>query len=478
MIIARFIVISFLCIWASSCKAPSIVFNTNPLQPLPTQYTDQMPNAGSAEQSWRTFFKDSLLISLIDTALVHNLDLLRMQQRIAVFDAQVLQAQGRLRPFVAGTGSVGMRRFGKYTMDGVGNFDTNFSTNISSSQRVPEYLPDFFWGVQSSWEIDIYKKLRNQRQAAISRYMATLEGRNLLITHLVSDIANTYYDLISSDLELDFIRATIMLQRSQLDLIRLEKEAGRSTELAVQQFEAQLLNAQALEKELLQQINFDESRINFILGRFSKPVVRNKISFTQLTLPSIDRGSPADLLKNRPDIRRAEYEVMAAKADVAAARAAFLPSLNLGGSLGFQAFNPRFILSPHSIAFNLLGGITAPLVNKTAIQAEFNVRKASQLDALYNYQQTILNGYLEVHNQWVNISNLAQIYDLKTEEAKKLENAVETASQLYLTGRATYLEILLNRQNAIRANLELIEIKQQQFNATVTLYRALGGGWR
>jgi outer membrane protein, multidrug efflux system len=460
------------------CKAPSTVFQTADLKPLPVQFDAANDSLNSGNLRWHEFFKDSLLVSLIDTALVHNIDLLRMQQRLAVFDAQVLQAQGRLRPFVAGAGSIGLRRFGKYTMDGVGNFDTNFSTNISRSQRVPEYLPDFFWGVQSSWEVDIYKKLRNQRQAAISRYMATLEGRNLLVTNLVSDIANTYYDLIAADLELDFIRATITLQRSQLDLIRIEKEAGRGTELAVQQFEAQLLNTQALEKELLQQINFDENRINFILGRFSQPVVRNKTSFAQLVLPTVYRGSPADLLKNRPDIRQAEYEIIAAKADVAAARAAFLPSLNLGGTLGFQAFNPRFILSPQSIAFNLLGGLTAPLVNKTAIQAEFNVRKASQLDALYNYQQTILNSYAEVSNQWVAISNLAEMYSLKTEEVQKLVNAVETASQLYLTGRATYLEILLNRQNAIRANLELIEIKQRQFDATVTLYRALGGGWR
>lgn len=478
MNLSRFIIVLFVFVWVSSCKTPSTVFQTNPLQPLPAQYINQTPEESSAELSWRTFFKDSILVALIDTALVHNIDLLRMQQRLAMFDAQILQAQGRLRPFVAGAGSVGIRRFGKYTMDGVGNFDTNFSTNISKSQRVPEYLPDFFWGVQSSWEIDIYKKLRNQREAAIARYMASLEGRNLLITNLVSDIAGTYYNLIATDLELDFIRATITLQRSQLDLIRIEKEAGRGTELAVQQFEAQLLNAQALEKELLQQINFDENRINFILGRFAQPVVRNKTSFAQLVLPTVYRGSPADLLKNRPDIRRAEYEIMAAKADVAAARAAFLPSLNVGGTLGFQAFNPRFIVSPQSIAFNLLGGLSAPLVNKTAIQAEFNVRKASQLDALYNYQQTILNGYVEVSNQWVTIRNLTEMYTLKTEEVQKLLNAVETASQLYLTGRSTYLEILLNRQNAIRANLELIEIKQRQFDATVTLYRALGGGWR
>ncbi|TAG65436.1 MAG: TolC family protein, partial [Runella slithyformis] len=270
------------------------------------------------------FFKDDLLSALIDTALVHNLDLLKMQQRLAVFDAQILQAQGRLKPFVTGGASVGVRRFGKYTMDGVGNFDTNFSTNITPSQRVAEFLPDFFWGVQSSWEIDVYRKLRNQRQAAISRYLATLEGRNLLVTNIIADIANTYYDLVAADLELNFIRETIVLQRAQLDLIKLEKEAGRSTELAVQQFDAQLLNALSLEKELLQQINFDENRINFILGRFSQPVQRTKGSFLQTSILQVYKGSPADLLKNRPDIRQAELNIVAAKADVAAARAAFL----------------------------------------------------------------------------------------------------------------------------------------------------------
>ncbi|MCU0338765.1 MAG: TolC family protein, partial [Spirosomaceae bacterium] len=161
-----------------------------------------------------------------------------------------------------------------------------------------------------------------------------------------------------------------------------------------------------------------------------------------------------------------------------AARAAFLPSLNLGGMIGFQAFNPRFILNPASIAFSLLGGLTAPLVNKTAIQAEFNVSKAAQLEALYQYQQTILNSYVEVYNLTTNINTLQQIYGLKNEEASKWLSAVESASQLYLTGRASYLEILINRQNAINANLDLIEIKQRQYDTTVALYRALGGGWR
>ncbi|TAE41696.1 MAG: efflux transporter outer membrane subunit [Runella slithyformis] len=478
MNLARLVVILFLFGWISSCKTPSTLFKTNPVQPLPTQFTTPNDSLNSADLTWRAFFKDDLLSALIDTALVHNLDLLKMQQRLAVFDAQILQAQGRLKPFVTGGASVGVRRFGKYTMDGVGNFDTNFSTNITPSQRVAEFLPDFYWGVQSSWEIDIYRKLRNQRQAAISRYLATLEGRNLLVTNIIADIANTYYDLVAADLELNFIRETIVLQRAQLDLIKLEKEAGRSTELAVQQFDAQLLNALSLEKELLQQINFDENRINFILGRFSQPVQRTKGSFLQTSILQVYKGSPADLLKNRPDIRQAELNIVAAKADVAAARAAFLPSLNLGGTLGFQAFNPKFILSPQSIAFSILGGISAPLVNKTAIQAEFNFRKAEQLDAFYHYQQVILNGYVEVHNQWVSIDNLQQMYDLKAQEAQKLQSAVEIASQLYLTGRATYLEILLNRQNAIRANFELIEIKQRQFDATVKLYRALGGGWR
>ncbi|MCU0341205.1 MAG: TolC family protein, partial [Spirosomaceae bacterium] len=302
-------------LYLGGCKAPSTVLKTNPIPALPTQFVSQTAGSSSAEISWRGFFRDSLLIALIDTALANNLDLLKMQQRLAVADAHILRAGGQLRPFVTGGANVGLRRFGKYTMDGVGNFDTNFSSNISESQRVPEYLPDFFWGVQSSWEIDIYKKLRNRREAAVARYLATVEGRNFLITNLIADIANTYYDLIAADLELDFVRETTTLQRNQLDIIRLEKEAGRSTELVVQQFEAQLLNTQTLEKELLQQITFDENRINFLLGRFPQPVQRTKTTFLQLQPFPVATGLPSDLLRNRPDIRQAELEVVAAKAD-------------------------------------------------------------------------------------------------------------------------------------------------------------------
>ena len=143
---------------------------------------------------------------------------------------------------------------------------------------------------------------------------------------------------------------------------------------------------------------------------------------------------PSDLLKNRPDIRAAELELIATKADLVAARAAFFPSFSLTGMLGLQAFNPKFLVStPQSLAYSVVGNLAGPIINRSAIIAQFNGAQAVQIEALYNYQKTILDGYIEVNNQVANLRNLAQMFDLKNREALLLTRSIETSSKLYLS---------------------------------------------
>ncbi|MFN4147113.1 MAG: TolC family protein, partial [Runella sp.] len=375
-------VFCLLLLFLGGCKAPSTVFQTSDFQPIPSVFPEGNAALNNAAVPWATFFKDTNLVSLINTALSQNFEVKKLEQRILMADAQILYARGQLRPFTTFGVSEGVKRFGKYTIDGVGNFDTNFSNNISPDQRIPQFIPDLYLGTMSSWEIDVFRKLRSRRQAAIARYMASMEGRSLYITNLVADIAGSYYDLIASDLELDFIRETITLQKNQLDIIKLEKETGRGTELPVQQFEAQVLNSQGIERELVQRINLAENRINYLLGRYPQPIRRDKNTFLRVQPQEVFTGIPSDLLRNRPDIRQAELELTAAKADVAAARAAFLPSFNIGLGLGLQSFNLKYFLSPESLTLDLLGGLTAPLINRSMIKSEFNVSKAVQFEAL------------------------------------------------------------------------------------------------
>lgn len=443
---------------------------------LPTSFQNQKNTSTSiANINWRDYFADTHLLKLIDTAINNNLDLQMALQRIETSRSSVKLANGALLPQVSLNAGGSVRRFGLYTMDGAGNA----TTEITPGQTVPVNLPDMYLGLQSSWEIDVWGKLRNQRKSAISTYLSSVEGTNFVISTLVADVAIYYNEILALDNELDIIRQTIQKQQEALEVVKFQKEAGRANELAVQQFNAQLLHTQVLEKNAQQQITETENKINFLLGRYPQPIERSKeLSFKELP-QQISAGFPSQLLENRPDIREAEHQIEASKFDLKAAKAAFYPNFNITASFGFQAFNPEFLFSsPASIAYSVMGTLVAPIINMNALKAHFNTAKANQLTAMYNYQKTVLNAYVEVANELSKIQNLQQVNSLKKQQSEVLKQSVETSNELYKYARASYLEVLIAQQNALQSNLELIEVTKQQHLSTINIYKALGGGWR
>ena len=169
----------------------------------------------------------------------------------------------------------------------------------------------------------------------------------------------------------------------------------------------------------------------------------------------------------------------AAKADLDAARALFYPSLQIGAALGVQAFRPDLLVtSAQSAAYNLLGGLAAPLVNKKGIRAAFNFADAYQKEAFIHYQQSILSAYVEAYNQITNLRNLDEQFTLKSEQSAAISSAVDISNELFRTGRANYLEVLAAQQNALDTRFELVEVRLRQWQSAINLYRALGGGWR
>lgn len=460
----------------NGCKTPSLI-QENTLKPVPSSYSSigQSDTTNVADVNWKTFFSDTVLVSLIDTALRNNPDMLMALQRIEAVRSDVIFSKGQLLPMISGSGWAGQEKTGEYSVNWAGN---EGGTYASGDPLRPTYN-DFFLGFHSSWEIDVWGKLRNRKKAALSRYLASIEGKNWIVTNLVAEVSNIYYELLSLDNQLDIIRETIKLQEEALEVVRSQKAGGAASELAVQQFEAQWLHTRGLEKEILQEITETENRINYLLGRFPQPVERNPVIFNDSIPVQVDVGLPAQLLQNRPDIRQATFELAASEADVKAARAAFYPSLNITGIAGFNAFNPTYLfLTPESISYSLFGGLTAPLINRSAIKAEFNRANAVQLEALYRYHQSIINGYVEVTNEMSAMNNLEQIYELKSREADVLTTSIETSSDLFRSGRATYLEVLLTQQNALQTRLELISTRKRQYHTFINIYKALGGGWR
>lgn len=470
--------LTFLTLLSTGC----VSLNTDLLiseKPLPETFNQPLSIKKEAvtisRLNWREYFTDKHLQQLIDKAVKNNLDLQMALQRIEVSRSSVKLANGALLPQVSLNIGGSMRRFGLYTMDGAGNA----TTEITPGQIVPTDLPDLYLGLQSSWEIDVWGKLRNQRQSAISTYLSSVEGTNFVISTLVSDVASNYTELLAFDNQLDIVRQTIKKQQEALDVIKFQKEAGRANELAVQQFQAELLNTQILEKNLQQQTIEIENKINFLLGNYPQPIERDKSIFYEQLPTQIASGFPSELLANRPDIREAELQIEATKFDLKAAKAAFYPNFNITASLGFQAFNPEFLFSsPASIAYSVVGTLVAPIINMNALKAQFNTAQANQLSAMYNYQKIVLNAYVEVANQLLAIKNLEKINVLKKRQNDVLKKSVETSGELHKTVRATYLEVLLTQQKALQSNLELINIIKQQRLSTISIYKALGGGWK
>ena len=350
--------------------------------------------------------------------------------------------------------------------------------DILNDQKNPKPLPDYYAMATASWEIDIWKKLRNARKSAAYRYLATTEGRNFMVTNLVAEIATSYYELLALDNQLEILRSNIAIQQNALEIVKMEKEAAKVTELAVRKFEAEVLKNQSRQFYILQRIRETENHLNFLAGRFPQPVKRNAQLFADLKPDSAYAGIPSQLLANRADIRQAEKNLAAARLDVNVARANFFPSLMISAGVGYRAFDPKFLVNPESMLYTLAGDLMAPLINRNALKAEYYSATSRQVQAAYHYERTILNAYIEVLNQVSNIDNLNKSYELKQKQVQALIQSTAISTSLFKSARADYMEVLLTQRDALDSRFELLETKMQQLNARVNLYRALGGGWK
>lgn len=247
--------------------------------------------------------------------------------------------------------------------------------------------------------------------------------------------------------------------------------------MAVQQFAAQLLNTKAIQYRLLQDRIEVENAVNALAGEYPRTIPR-------ASLPALSEravipvGLPAALLSRRPDIREAEFNLAARQENVQAARAAFLPALTINPYIGLNAFTPGLLFKGGSVAYGLLGGLTAPLFQQRSLKAQYSIANAGNREAVYQYQQRLLDAYAEVMTKISATQNYRQSYTVKKLEVQQLKEAVTTARDLYLSGYANYLEVIMAQKSVLEAELELMRQKRDIFVALVQLYRSLGGGWK
>ncbi len=442
---------------------------------VPSSYNNVKDSVNTAKNKWKDFFTDPYLTALIDTALNRNQELNIMLQEINIAKNEVRARKGAYLPFLGIGAGGGVDKVGRYTSQGAN--DAN--TEIMPGKNFPDPLGNFMFGANISWEVDIWQKLRNSKRSAAYKYLASIEGKNFMVTNLIAEIANSYYELVALDNQLDNLKKNIEIQQNALEIVKLEKSSAKVTELAVRKFEAEVLKNQSRQFYIAQQITVTENRINFLVGRFPQPVSRNSANFLNMIPDTVHSGIPSQLLANRPDIKQAEQQLTASRLDIKAARAEFFPSFMIRAAGGYQAFDPKYLIqTPQSLLFSLAGDLVAPLINRNAIKANYYSANARQVQAAFNYERKILNAYIEVTNQLSNISNLKKSYDLKSLQVQALTQSIDISTVLFKSARADYMEVLMTQRDALESKFELIETKKQQMNARVNIYQALGGGWK
>jgi NodT family efflux transporter outer membrane factor (OMF) lipoprotein len=448
-----------------------------PAPPLPEDFIGLSSSENSAQVGVEEFFDDPKLIGLIDRALFGSQELRILNENVQIASNEVLARRGAYLPFVTAGGSPSVSKPSLYTPEGA----VENQLQVVPGVHFPNPLPNYVLGINLFWQVDIWRQLRNARDAAAQRVLAAAEERNYFVTRLVAEIAENYYGLMALDARLENLNRIIALQERSLEIAQARKQAARSTDLPVQRFQAEVRKNQSQKLIVNQDIIQVENRINFLVGRFPQPVERMPVNFFDLKLHALSLGVPSQLLHNRPDIRRAEREVAAAGLDVKVARARFFPVLTITGGVGYEAFNPRYLfITPEALIGNVGAGLVGPLVNFKAIKADYLTADARQLQSVYNYQRVVIDAFTQVVNRVAKVENYGRSIEIKKQQVESLEKAVGAATSLYQLPRAEfpidYLDVLTAQNELFEAIKDLIDTKREQLAAIVNTYQALGGG--
>jgi len=458
----------------AGCQIPNI-FCADAEQPLPANFNGTTSAENSAEIGIDEFFNDPVLTQLIGEGLDSNQELKIRNQEIEIASNQILSRRGAYLPFVSVGARGGFDKTSRFTP--LGAAEDQLTYPGSGGANFPDPIGNTRLSADLFWRIDVWRELRNARDAAIQRLEEAIETRNYYVTRLVAEIAENYYELASLDKRLEFLNQTIKLQEQSLEVARFQKEAARGTELGVQRFLAEVRKNESQRLIVSQKIVEVENRINFLVGRYPQSVDRVAWDFISLDSQTLKVGVPAQLLLNRSDIQAAEREVAAAGLDILVARARFFPQFDITASVGYEAFNPRYLFDPGAFIANAAGGLVAPLINKKAIQAEYLNANARQIQAVYDYQRTVLTAFTEVANRLSKVEKYRTSVQLKQSQVSALEESVSVATQLFQNARAEYIDVLFSQRDLLEARTALIETKQQQLSAIVNSYQALGGGY-
>jgi multidrug efflux system outer membrane protein len=428
--------------------------------------TDMLPkdSTNMADVSWKEIFTDPVLQGHISKALENNLDIRIALQSITSAEAYLKQSKAAYQP----TLSVGPN----YTFQ-TQSINTQFGQILGERRYVNQY--DITASI--GWEADIWGKLKAQEKAQFASYLGTVAAHKAVKSDLIASIASAYYQLLTFDDQKRIIRETIEVREKNLETTKALKIAGTVTEVAVQQSEALVYNAQSLLIDIDTQIQSLENTMSLLMGEPSHAIERSTLESQKLPI-SLQLGYPAQLLANRPDVMKAEYSLMNAFELTNAAKAQFYPTLKITGSGGVQSVDIDHLFSVNSLFASVVGGLAQPILNKRAIRTNYDVSLANQETAYLNFRKTVLTAGKEVSDAMRVYSVQDSFIDLKRKELDSYKKSVDYSQELVNYGMANYLEVLNASVNSLNAELNISNAEYSKMKAGIDLYKALGGGWK
>ncbi len=413
-----------------------------------------------SEEKWQNLFNDPVLDSLIAEGLRNNPDLQVAVQRVFAAEASFNQSRAAMAPSLSAQGGYTYAR----------------NSQSVNPNAVKEYDASSV-KLLSSWEIDFWGKLSSARKAAYANYLATDAAQKAVQTRLIANIASVYYSLLALDSKLLITKESVKNNIDLVETMKLLKDHGNVTGAAVVQSEATRYATEATIPDIEQQIRETENTLCLLLGRTPGKIERGKLD-DQKVHAMLATGVPAELLDNRPDVMQAEYNVIGAFELTNSARAYFYPSVTLSANAGFEALDFKDLFDPVSFAGNFVGGLVQPIFNKRVNKTRLEIAKAQQEESLINFRNTLLNAGAEVSDALSLYEAATEKIGIREKQLAALIKSVDYTKELLVYGSATYTEVLIAQQSLLNAKLNNVNDHVQQLNAVVSLYRALGGGWK
>ena len=416
--------------------------------------------AALGDQKWWDIFQDDQLRTLIRSALTQNYD-----SRIAA--SRVLEAQAQ----------VGITRADQFPSVGAGAGMSDTRTAQS------KFLPAFETStgqvnLAAAWDLDFWGKYRRATEAARANLVASEWVRREVLSTLVANVANAYFQLRALDLQLEISKRTLNSRQESLRLTRILAEGGSTTLLDVRQAEQLVFTASAEIPVLEQQIEQQENFLSILLGQNPGDIRRGQTLTEQHQPPYVPAGLPSALLERRPDIQEAEAQLVAANAEIGVARAAYFPQISLNGAGGFQSSALTSLFTGPAGAWSFGASLTQPIFTGGRLRSQVRLAEARQQTAVLSYQQSIQGAFRDVSDGLVAYRKTREFRTQQELLFRSAEDAARLSHMRYNGGVTGYLEVLTNETNAFSTELGLVQAQLNELLAVVQLYQALGGGWQ